>query len=67
MNVSLSRAKYSLIIVGDMRKLKMSNIWMKLINYSIAIERAFKISNPLENSLDNIINNPSDYRISEIP
>lgn len=57
MNVSLSRARLCLIIVGDVDRLRFSkNVgrWQKLIWGSIEEKRCFKITQPLDESFGKI-------------
>jgi superfamily I DNA and/or RNA helicase len=41
MNVSLSRARISLIVVGNMRTLNSNTYWKALIDFAIANQSAF--------------------------
>eukprot|EP01016_Furgasonia_blochmanni_P051641 TRINITY_DN8156_c0_g1_i4.p1 TRINITY_DN8156_c0_g1~~TRINITY_DN8156_c0_g1_i4.p1 ORF type:complete len:142 (+),score=16.01 TRINITY_DN8156_c0_g1_i4:327-752(+) len=52
MNVSLSRAKYSLIVVGDTDRLRISKKWRSLVDYAKSLNRCFKVQPPFENFME---------------
>lgn len=64
MNVSLSRARLCLIVVGDTKRLQFSiNVgkWRDLVAYAIENKRCFKIQKPFEKNFENISKNPGKY------
>lgn len=46
MNVSLSRARLSLIVLGDMKQLKYSKLWKGLIEYCISKKSCYNMVKP---------------------
>lgn len=45
MNVSLSRARICLIVLGDMRTLNTNNQWRALIDFAVQNQAAFNMEN----------------------
>ena len=50
MNVSLSRAKLSLIVVGDMRTLNINSEWRGLIDFAAKNQAAYNLELKAKNS-----------------
>ena len=48
MNVGLSRAKHTLIVVGDINKLRINYRWKGLVDYAKSINRCFRMKEPFE-------------------
>ena len=64
MNVGLSRAKSSLIIIGDSKKLITDKNWEKLVKYSFREGTFYKVKGDIEEYFDNFEENSKQYLIS---
>lgn len=66
MNVSLSRARLSLILVGNAKRLMISKIWKKLITFSIEMKTCYRVKAPLENFFQSLNDNPNEFLINSL-
>jgi senataxin len=64
MNVGLSRAKSSLVIIGDSKKLTTDKNWEKLVKYSFREGTFYKVKGDIEEYFDNFEENSKQYLIS---
>ena len=67
MNVSLSRARLVLIVIGNMERLRICKQWRNLVRFSIKKKNAYNFPEPFDNSLGNLEKNPAKYRIDDLP
>lgn len=63
MNVGLSRAKSSLIVIGDSKKLINDKNWEKLVKYSYREGIFYKVKGDVEEYFDNFEENSKKYLI----
>ncbi|EGR30545.1 hypothetical protein IMG5_129630 [Ichthyophthirius multifiliis] len=66
MNVSLSRARLSLIVVGDLKQLKYSKLWKGLAEYSLQLNSCYNMVQPFQRYVDNLELHTENYKIFRI-
>lgn len=65
MNVGLSRAKSSLIVIGDSKKLISDKNWEKLVKYAFREGVFYKVKGDVEDYFDNFEENGKKYLIND--
>lgn len=63
MNVSLSRARVCLIVVGNAKRLQISKLWRGLIEFAMTNKSCFRVETPDEAYLTKLDENPDQFLI----
>lgn len=66
MNVSLSRAKQLVLVVGNAKKLKISKRWKNMVNFAISHQSCYKVTEPYEQYFTSLAEDPKKYLIEKI-
>jgi len=66
MNVSLSRARLSLIVVGNAKRLKISKLWRSLIEFAMKNKSCFRVEEANEMFFKKLDENPELFLIKKL-
>ena len=65
-NVSLSRAKHTCIVVGDLRRLAINKTWKAIIEDAIDKDQAYDVKDINKDTLANIFKNKKKYLLKKL-
>lgn len=65
-NVSLSRAKNTCIVVGDLRRLAVNKTWKSIIKDAIDKDQVYDVKDINKDTLANIFKNKKKYLLKKL-